>query len=93
MIKDLSEELRGWGYFGGEAGHIILKSDGEASIVAVRDALARYHGGKFVPRGESQSKRTVEEAGKTVREYTRVLKEQIQHKAGIKLEPGDSITV
>ena len=95
LVKDLSEELRGWGHPGGEAGHIILKSDGEASIVAVRDALARFHGGKVVPenipRNESQSNGTVEEGGKTVREYTRVLKEQLEHKAGIALQPGDSI--
>lgn len=57
LIKDMSEELRSWGHPGGEGGHIILKSDGEKSIVAVRDALAKFHGGQIVqesaPRGEA----------------------------------------
>ena len=57
LIKDMSEELKTWGHPGGDAGHIILKSDGERAIHSVRDALARYHGGKVVPeslpRGES----------------------------------------
>ena len=84
------------GHLGGPEGHIILKSDGEASIVAVREALARYPGGRVVPedvpRGESQSNGTVEEAGKTVREYARVLKAQLEEKTGMTLHPGDSIT-
>ena len=96
LIKDLSDELVAWGHLGGPAGHIILKSDGEPSIVAVREALARYHGGRVVPedvpRGESQSNGTVEEAGKTVREYARVLKAQLEEKTGMTLHPGDSIT-
>ena len=61
LIRDMSDELKSWGHGGGDAGHIILKlkSDGEPAIVAVREALARYHGGKVVPecppRGESQT--------------------------------------
>ena len=95
LIRDMSEELRAWGHAGGEAGRLILKSDGERSIVAVRDALAKFHGGRVIPesppRGESQSNGTVEEAGKTVREYLRVLKEQIEHKAAIQLKGSDNI--
>ena len=97
LIKDLSEELRTWGHAGGTAGHIILKTDGERSITAVRDALARYHGGKVVPetppRGESQSNGAVEEAGKIVREYARVLKEQIEDKANVKLAESDILVL
>lgn len=96
LIKDLSEELRVWGHPGGEGGHIILKSDGERSIVAVREALAKYHGGKVVPesppRGESQSNGVVEEAGKTIREFVRVLKDQVEEKASIKLECAEVLT-
>ena len=96
LVKDLSDELKAWGHPGGEAGHIILKSDGERSIVAVRDALARYHGGKVVPenppRGESQSNGTVEEAGKTVREFVRVFKEQVEHSAKVELECAEVLT-
>ena len=72
LVKDMSEEMKSWGHQGGDGGHIILKSDGERSIVALRTALAKFHGGKVVPedppRGEIQSNGTVEEAGKTVRE-------------------------
>ena len=77
LIRDIQEELQSWGHAGGEGGHFIFKSDGEPSIVALRTAVARYVGGRVipedVPRGESQSNGTVEEAGKTAREYTRVL--------------------
>ena len=97
LIKDMSEELRAWGHPGGEAGHIILKSDGETSIKAVREALAKYHGGKVIPesppRGESASNGTAEEAGKTVREFVRVLKEQVEHRANIKLDCAEVLTV
>ena len=96
LIKDMSDELKAWGHPGGEAGHIILKSDGEPSIVAVRDALAKYHGGKVVPesppRGESSSNGTVEEAGKTVREFVRVFKEQVEDNAQIKLDCAEVLT-
>ena len=68
LVKDISEEFKSWGHHGGQTGHIILKSDGEAAIKAVRDAVARYHGGSVVPesppKGESQSNGRVEEAGK-----------------------------
>ena len=43
LIKDMSMELKSWGHPGGDGGHIILKADGEKAIMAVRDALARYH--------------------------------------------------
>ena len=35
LIKDMSEELKTWGHAGGQTGHIILKSDGESSIVTI----------------------------------------------------------
>ena len=97
LIRDMSEELRSWGHPGGQSGHIILKSDGEPSIVAIRDALAKYHGGRVVqegpPRGESQSNGAAEEAGKTVREYTRVLREQVEHYANTRIESTGNLTV
>ena len=74
-------EVRSWGHMGGEGGSIILKSDGEKSIVALKEAVAKFHGGKVIPeqaaRGESQSNGAVEESGREIREFTRVLKEQI----------------
>ena len=96
LIKDIAEELQAWGHSGGEAGHIILKSDGERSITAVREAVAKYHGGKVVPesppRGESQSNSPVEEAGKTVREFVRVLKEQVEFNTGVQLQCAEAFT-
>ena len=76
----------------GEKGHAMLKSDGERSIVAVIDETARRLGGKVIsekpPKGESQSNGAVEEAGKRVREITKVLKDMIEQRVGrnIKLE-------
>ena len=68
LVADLHEELKSWGHHGGDGGHIILKSDNESPIVTVRDALAKYHGGKIVidkpPTYESQSNGAIEETGK-----------------------------
>ena len=44
-------------------------------------------------KNESQSNGTAEEAGKTVREFTRALQEQIEDKAGVNIETGDAITL
>ena len=83
------------GHPGGTAGNIILKSDGEPAFLAVRDALAKYHGGIVVQEGpavgESPSNGRVEEAGKTVREFVRVLKEQIEGKTNVMLQCDDVI--
>ena len=50
---------------------LILKGDGEISMVAVKEALGKFHGGRIIPeespKSESQSNGAVEEAGKTVR--------------------------
>jgi len=97
LIKDLSTELKVWGHPGGDGSSLILKCDAENAIVVVRDAVAKYHGGRVVPEGpaknESQSNGKVEEAGKTVREFTRVLKEQLEHEAEMTIKPGDVITL
>ena len=97
LVKDMSEEMKSWAHQGGDGGHIILKSDGERSIVALRTTLAKFHGGKVVPedppRGESQSNGTVEEAGKTVREFVRVLREHVQDKAEIEQGASDVIVL
>ena len=37
LIKDMHQELKSWGHPGGGANAIILKSDGEPAIVAVRE--------------------------------------------------------
>ena len=90
IVSDILAELRSWGHRGGEGGHLILKSDGESSIVAVVDEVARRLGGKVITekpaKGESQSNGAIEETGKTVREMAKVLKDAIEHKIKTKLK-------
>jgi len=45
LAKDRSDELKAWGHPRGSGNRLILKSDRETSIVAMREALGRYHGG------------------------------------------------
>ena len=89
LIKDLLEELEAWGYPGGGDNKIIMKSDGERSIVAVREALARYHGGQVTPeqppKGESQANGVVEGAGKILRGFARVMKDAMEERAKVKI--------
>ena len=49
LVKDMHQEPKSWGHPGGGRNEIILKSDGEPAIVAVREALARCHGGQVTP--------------------------------------------
>ena len=97
LVKDACAELKVWGHAGGTNGKIILKVDGERAIGAVKDAIAKYHGGRVVPdspaKGESKSNGRAEEAGKTVREFTRVLKDQIEEKAHMTIKCEDVITL
>ena len=75
VVKDMHEELKAWGRPGGSSNAIIMKSDGEPALVAVREALARYHGGMFTPEQlpirEHQANGPLEEAGRTVRVMVR----------------------
>ena len=48
IVADVLAELRAWGHQGGEGGHIILKSDGEAAIMSLIDEVAKRLGGKVV---------------------------------------------
>ena len=58
-------------------------------MMALKEAAGKYHGGRVVlekpAKGESQSNGRIEEAGKTVREFTRVLKEQLEDRCHMKL--------
>ncbi len=56
LIKDMDAELKAWGHHGGTGGHIIMKSDGEASVVALRNAVAEFHGGRVGPRRRQRAK-------------------------------------
>ena len=95
IIKDMDDGLKSWGHPGGAEEKLIFKSDGEPAMKFVREALARYHGGTISPEqpptGESQANGYTEEAGKTVRGLVKVMKEQMEDRAGMKLEPEDVI--
>ena len=97
LIRDMAEELQTWGHAGGAGGKIILKCDNEKALVAFRNALGRFHGGTVIPdqpaKGESQSNGRAEEAGKIVREFARVLKEQMEEEASIKVAGNETITL
>ena len=74
---------------------IILKSDGEPAMRAIRKALAKHHGGVEIPEepptGESQSNGLVEEPGKTIREMVKVYKDQIEANIKKQIDPQDKI--
>ena len=86
LIKDMSNELKVWS----TAGNVILKSDGEPAILAVRDALAYKKGQLKVNAHRTDSSR---KDGKTVRESVRVLKDRIEVKTNVKLKYDDLITL
>ena len=82
LVQDMHEELKSWGRPGGPNSRLIMKSDSEKPMVALREALARRHGGMVTPeqppKGESASNGRVEEAGRTIRDMVRVLKLQLE---------------
>ena len=87
--------MKTWGHAGGTGGKIILKCDRERALLAFRNALGRYHGGVIIPeepaKNESQSNGAAETAGKLVREFVRVLKQQMEAKAEVKLQGDDPV--
>ena len=46
IVSDAVAELKAWGYQRGESGSVILKCDGEKSITAVIEEIARRLGGR-----------------------------------------------
>ena len=96
LIIDMVEELKSWGHTGGNSGHVIMKSDNENAIKALRDAVGRLLGGRVIPenppKGESQSNGRIEESGKTIRGFVKAMKSQIEEKADITIEAKDIIT-
>ena len=97
LIKDMHGELKSWGYPGGGENELILKRNGEPAIVAVRERLSRYHGGKITPeqpaKGESSSNGRVEEAGRTTRSVAKVFKDMIEIKIGEEIQSDCMITL
>ena len=49
VVNDLHDELKARGRPGGGNNAIILNSGGEHAIVALREALAKKHGGNTTP--------------------------------------------
>ena len=92
LIRDMNEELDSWGHRGKK---LIIKSDQEVSIEALQKAVADTRSGETIPelapRGESQSNGRAEDAVRRIREYARVLKEQLEDKIQDVLDPGDCI--
>jgi len=90
LAKDIHEELKSWGRMGGTAGNILIKTDGEASIVALRNALARHPGGtvnpEVRPTGESQAHGSAEDNGRRMRNLIKVYLDQLEDRAKIKLQ-------
>ena len=86
VIKDMTEELKMWGYPGGPQDKLILKTDGEPAVMALRDQLARAHGGMTMvetsAKEEHQSNGIAEESVRTVRGLVLTLKSQLEQKTG-----------
>mgnify|MGYP003317529204 CR=1 FL=1 len=61
-----------------------MKSDSEGPMVALREALAKLHGGMITPeqppKREPAANGRVEETGRTIRDMVRVLKLQLEAK-------------
>ena len=72
VVKGPHEVLKFWDRPGGNGNAFIVKRDGERAIVALREALAKEHGGLMTPeqppKGEHAANGRVEEAGRTVRD-------------------------
>ena len=83
LIQDVHDELKSWGYPGGGNNALILKSGEEPAIVAVREAIARFHGGQISPEqsatGESQSNGRAEVSGRVIRGMVTVFKDQLEY--------------
>ena len=54
-----------------------MKSDNENAIKSLREAVGRLLGGRVIPenppKGESQSNGRIEESGKTIRGFVKVM--------------------
>ena len=90
LVEDISTTLKSWGHAGGTGGEIIAKSDWEQALLAVRNALMKYHGGVEIPespaKGEKAENGLIEEAGKTVREFVCASISQIEDGIDDRLE-------
>ena len=90
LVEDISTTLKSWGHAGGSGGEIIIKSDGEPALMAVRNAIVKYHGGIAIPEGHAKGEKAenglIEEAGKTVRGFVCAFISQIEYGIDDRLE-------
>ena len=54
LVEDMSITLKSWGHAGGTGGEIIMKPDGKPAMLAVRNAIMKYHGGIVIPEGPAE---------------------------------------
>lgn len=84
------EELDAWGYRGED---LVLRSDQEGAIEVVKRKVSELRVGRTMmeetPVGESSANGRAEDAGKRVRDQARVLKDQLEYKAGWGVECGE----
>ena len=57
LVEDITTTLKSWGHTGGVDAELIVKSDGEPAIVALREAFIRYHGGIVIPGAQPRGQR------------------------------------
>ena len=57
LIEDIGSILKSWGRAGGRGGVLVMKSDGEPAIVALGDAVMKYHGGIVIPERPAMGER------------------------------------
>ena len=95
LIQDFSSILKSWAHSGGMGSELTMKSDGEPALLAVRNAVMKYHGGIMIPeapaKGEKAENGLIEEAGKTIREYFCIFLSQIEEGIGDKIPLDASI--
>ena len=49
LVADMCAQLRAWRHAGGAGGELIVKSDGEPALLAVKGAVVKRHGGNVIP--------------------------------------------
>ena len=70
LIYDIRDELNSWGHTGRQGGHIIIKTDNENAIKALRDSVAKLLGGRVIPENHRKEKvKQTEESKKAAKQF------------------------
>ena len=82
LVEDMRTQLRACGHAGGARRELILKSDGEQAMLAVKGAVMKHHGGNVIAEQPAQKGKAenglVGEAGKIVKGYACTFFSQIE---------------